>query len=77
MSPAIDHEKGSIGPGCKWPLDRLITHFQLNQYSFNSLWRTIQQMVITTLLPVSQLVPKVNNCFELYGFGKKKIIQIS
>ena len=66
--PAYTLDKERIGSGCKWTITQLRYYFHQNHIDDNVLWIRIINIIILTLLIQAPQVPKVNNCFELYGF---------
>lgn len=67
-SPAYTTDKERIGPGCKWTLTQLRYYFHQNHIDDNVLWIRIMNLIILTVLVQAPQVPKMENCFELYGF---------
>ena len=67
-SPNYTHDKERVGPGCKWTLLQLRYYFHQKGIDDKKLWLRIANIVILTLITQAPSVPKVENCFELYGF---------
>ncbi|KAK6171226.1 hypothetical protein SNE40_019461 [Patella caerulea] len=67
-SPNYSAGKERVGPGCKWTLTQLRYYFHQNNIDDRLLWQRIINIVTLTLITQSPSVPKVDNCFELYGF---------
>lgn len=67
-SPQYTTDKERVGPGCKWTLTQLRHYFHQNNIDDRMLFARITNIVILTLIMQAPQVPKVNNCFELYGF---------
>ncbi|KAL3882585.1 hypothetical protein ACJMK2_028915 [Sinanodonta woodiana] len=67
-SPSYTADKERVGPGCKWTLTQLRYFLQQDNRDNSMLWTKIINIVILTILIQAPQVPKVNNCFELYGF---------
>ncbi|XP_062604678.1 uncharacterized protein LOC134266461 [Saccostrea cucullata] len=67
-SPAYTTDKERIGPGCKWTLTQLRYYFHQNHIDDSVLWIRVMNLIILTVLVQAPQVPKVENCFELYGF---------
>ncbi|KAK3578077.1 hypothetical protein CHS0354_006727 [Potamilus streckersoni] len=67
-SPSYTTEKERVGPGCKWTLTQLRYFLQQDNRDNSMLWTKMINIVILTILIQAPQVPKVNNCFELYGF---------
>ncbi|KAI8899153.1 tubulin-tyrosine ligase family-domain-containing protein [Globomyces pollinis-pini] len=69
LSPTLNADKEDVGPGCKWNFEKLKDHLQSRDIDFENIWNRIKGLVLLTLLPVSQEIPKMpRGCFELYGF---------
>ncbi|XP_074654563.1 uncharacterized protein LOC141908414 [Tubulanus polymorphus] len=68
FSPSYTAEKRCIGAGCKWTLTQLRHYFHQNDIDDRLLWTRVISVVILTLIVQAPQVPKVDNCFELYGF---------
>lgn len=67
-SPAYTTDKERIGPGCKWTLTQLRYYFHQNNIDDSVLWIRVMNLIILTVLVQAPQVPKMENCFELYGF---------
>lgn len=67
-SPAYTTDKERIGAGCKWTLTQLRYYFHQNNIDDSVLWIRIMNLIILTVLVQAPQVPKMENCFELYGF---------
>ncbi|XP_041352481.1 uncharacterized protein LOC121370976 [Gigantopelta aegis] len=67
-SPSYTHDKERVGPGCKWTLLQLRYYFHQKGIDDGKIWLRIINIVILTLITQAPSVPKVENCFELYGF---------
>ncbi|XP_070567896.1 tubulin polyglutamylase TTLL5-like [Ptychodera flava] len=68
LSPSYTTDKERVGPGCKWTLNTLRNYFHQQNIDDSLLWQRISNMVTLTTLAQAQAVPKVPNCFELFGF---------
>ena len=66
--PSYLMDKERVGPGCKWTLTQLRHYFRQININDSQLFIKIQYIVILTVLIQANQVPKVSNCFELYGF---------
>ncbi|CAH1799549.1 unnamed protein product [Owenia fusiformis] len=66
--PSYSAEKERIGPGCKWTLTQLRYYFRQCHIDDRVLWQQIVNIIILTLVTQASEIPKVNNCYELYGF---------
>ena len=67
-SPSYSHDKERVGPGCKWTITQFRHYLHQNHIDDNRLWSRITTIIILTIMTQAPQVPKVNNCFELYGF---------
>ena len=67
-SPSYTADKERVGPGCKWTITQLRHYFRQSNIDDEMIWKKIINIVILTLILQANQVPKVNNCFELYGF---------
>lgn len=67
-SPAYTADKERVGPGCKWTITQLRYYFRQNEIDDRMMWAKVVNIVILTLIMQTSQVPKVNNCFEMYGF---------
>lgn len=67
-SPHFTTDKERVGPGCKWTVTQLRYYLHQNNLDDRLLWARITNIVILTLLIQAPQVPKMSNCFELYGF---------
>lgn len=61
-------DKTGIGHGSKWTLKQLRHFFHQSHVDDSSLWWKIIAIVNLTIIPQMSEVPKVDKCFELYGF---------
>ncbi|XP_067942890.1 probable tubulin polyglutamylase TTLL2 [Watersipora subatra] len=61
-------DKAGIGQGSKWTVKQLRHYLHQRHVNDRDLWWKIIAIVNLTLIPQISEVPKVNNCFELYGF---------
>ncbi|XP_006882895.1 PREDICTED: probable tubulin polyglutamylase TTLL2 [Elephantulus edwardii] len=60
--------KEVVGRGCKWTLSRFFSYLRSCDVDDLLLWRRISRVVILTVLAIAPSVPRVANCFELFGF---------
>ena len=67
-SPNYTADKERVGPGCKWTITQLRYYLHQNHHDDRLLWTRIVNIIILTLLIQAPQVPKMRNCFELYGF---------
>ncbi|KAK2162703.1 hypothetical protein LSH36_93g04010 [Paralvinella palmiformis] len=67
-SPNYMMDKERVGPGCKWTLRQLRHYFHQVNINDNQLWGKIVNIIILTIVMQGAQVPKVEHCFELYGF---------
>ncbi|EPZ33400.1 Tubulin-tyrosine ligase domain-containing protein [Rozella allomycis CSF55] len=68
FSPNLNKNKDGIGNGCKWTLKKLRRHLEACGIDFKPIWCKIINIILLTIIPIAQEIPKVTNCFELYGF---------
>ncbi|XP_002738538.1 uncharacterized protein LOC100373878 [Saccoglossus kowalevskii] len=68
LSPSYTTDKERVGPGCKWSLTTLRNYFHQQNIDDSLLWQRISNIVNLTILAQVQSVPKISNCFELFGF---------
>ena len=67
-SPSYATDKERVGPGCKWTLTQLRHYFNQTHVDDSILWGRVVNLVILTVLVQAQQVPRIKNCFEMYGF---------
>ncbi|XP_071955271.1 probable tubulin polyglutamylase TTLL2 [Antedon mediterranea] len=68
LGPSYTADKERIGPGCKWSFATLRNYFHQQNIEGSVIWKRISNIVIYTILAQTTSVPKVSNCFELFGF---------
>ncbi|XP_033113302.1 probable tubulin polyglutamylase TTLL2 [Anneissia japonica] len=68
LGPSYMMDKERIGPGCKWSFATLRNYFHQQNIECTVLWQRISNIIIYTMLAQAPSVPKVSNCFELFGF---------
>jgi tubulin polyglutamylase TTLL2 len=52
----------------KWTLEQLKHHFRSSGFEFETVWMKIEKIIILTCIPLCQMCPNYDNCFELMGF---------
>lgn len=67
-SPSYATDKERVGPGCKWTLTQFRHYLHQLGVDDTPLFGKIINIVILTILIQAQTAPKVDHCFELYGF---------
>ena len=67
-SPNYGVDKERVGAGCKWTLRQLRHYFHQTGIDDNPVWGKIINIIILTLVIQAGQVPRVDRCFELYGF---------
>eukprot|EP00759_Apiculatamorpha_spiralis_P054912 PhF_6_TR7062/c0_g1_i2/m.10662/K16600/TTLL2; tubulin polyglutamylase TTLL2 len=67
-APNVSTNKGNVGTGCKWDVDKLRAMFAEKGVDFNDLFARIDNVVMLTLLSICNDVPENTSCFELFGF---------
>jgi hypothetical protein len=68
FSPSLNENKAGIGPGCKWPLSRLLKYLEDRNMDTASIMQRIKNIIVLTLLAVWPKVPAQSSGFELLGF---------
>ncbi|XP_025028167.1 probable tubulin polyglutamylase TTLL2 [Python bivittatus] len=68
FGPSYRKDKEGIGSGCKWTFSRFRAYLRSCSVDDLPLWKSINRIVILTLLAITPSVPFTSNCFELFGF---------
>ena len=68
LGPSYTSDKERIGPGCKWSLTTLRNYFHQQNIDDEVLWQRIHNIITWTMLAQAPTVPKVDCCYELFGF---------
>eukprot|EP00742_Colponemidia_sp_Colp-10_P009408 GILJ01010255.1.p1 GENE.GILJ01010255.1~~GILJ01010255.1.p1 ORF type:complete len:570 (-),score=77.68 GILJ01010255.1:113-1771(-) len=68
LSPSLETEKEGIGAGCKWMFQRLKEYFKAQNIDDSKLWPRIENIINLTVLNLTTTVPRMDCCFELFGF---------
>eukprot|EP00466_Bigelowiella_natans_P013463 jgi/Bigna1/137414/aug1.39_g12122 len=68
-SESLHSEKGVVGKGCKWRLQKLMKYLKDEcGRDTDLLWKQIKETVLLTLLPMVGTVPADPGTFEYFGF---------
>ncbi|KAM6185265.1 putative tubulin polyglutamylase TTLL2 [Rhynchocyon petersi] len=68
LGASYEKTKEVVGRGCKWTLSRFFSYLRSCHVDDLVLWQKIRHIVILTVLAIAPAVPRVTNCFELFGF---------